>query len=243
MKTIAERGRKHGHRDLKVREVDFEVKSLKEDGTFEGYGSVFDVLDSYQEIVAKGAFTESLKERAAKKRPLPMLWQHNSREPIGFYTEVKEDDYGLLVKGQLLVDKVARATEAYHLMQAGVVTGLSIGYWVRESSRDEKTGIRTLMQLDLEEISPVTFPANDEARIEAVKFKLAHGALPTKREFEKILREAGFSKSQTVTIANHGFSEFLRREAAGEPSGNSAMETLLKEMEAEARKFELPKLD
>jgi phage head maturation protease len=63
-------------------------------------------------------------------------------------------------------------------MKAGAVTGLSIGYWVRESSFDEKTGIRTLTKLDLVEVSLVTFPANDDARVEAVKFKLAHGELP-----------------------------------------------------------------
>jgi hypothetical protein len=100
-------------------------------------------------------------------------------------------------------------------MKAGAVTGLSIGYWVRESSFDEKTGIRTLTKLDLVEVSLVTFPANDDARVEAVKFKLAHGELPNIREFEKLLREAGFSKSQATVVAGHGLSELLRREAEG----------------------------
>jgi phage head maturation protease len=83
-------------------------------------------------------------------------------------------------------------------MKRRTVTGLSIGYWVRESSFDEKTGIRTLTKLDLVEISLVTFPANDDARVEAVKFKLAHGELPTDREMEKYLREAGFSKREPL---------------------------------------------
>ena len=89
-------------------------------------------------------------------------------------------------------------------MKVGAVTGLSIGYWTRESSLDEKTGIRTLTKLDFEEVSLVTFPANDEARIDAIKLKLAHGGLPDLNEFEKFLREAGFSKTQSAVIANRG---------------------------------------
>jgi hypothetical protein len=100
-------------------------------------------------------------------------------------------------------------------MKAGAVTGLSIGYWVRESSFDEKTGIRTLTKLDLVEVSLVTFPANDDARVEAVKFKLAHGELPNIREFEKLLREAGFSKTQAAVVANHGLPHLLRSESEG----------------------------
>jgi hypothetical protein len=100
-------------------------------------------------------------------------------------------------------------------MKAGAVSGLSIGYWVRESSFDEKTNIRTLTKLDLVEVSLVTFPACDDARVEAVKFKLAHGELPNIREFEKLLREAGFSKSQAAVVANRGLSHLLRSESEG----------------------------
>jgi HK97 family phage portal protein/HK97 family phage prohead protease len=205
-------------RSLKVRDFALCVKADKvgEDGTFEGYGSVYGVVDSYQEVVAPGAFAESLAELNAKQRRVPVLWQHRSDQPIGVYAEITEDDTGLFVKGQLLIDAVAQASEAHALMKAGAVTGLSIGYWVRESSFDEKTGIRTLTKLDLVEVSLVTFPANDDARVEAVKFKLAHGELPNIREFEKLLREAGFSKTQAAVVAGHGLQELLRREAEGD---------------------------
>src|SRR5690606_17592903 len=92
-------------------------------------------------------------------------------------------------------------------------TGLSIGYWVRESSYDEKTGVRTLSKLDLEEVSIVTMPANDDARVDAVKLKLAHGTLPTIREFEKLMRDAGFSKTQAAVVANRGLAHLLRSES------------------------------
>lgn len=205
-------------RTLKVRDFALSVKAegVADDGTFEGYGSVFGVVDSYQEVVAPDAFAESLAELAAKDRRVPVLWQHRSDQPIGVYSELKEDETGLFVKGRLLVDEVGQAKEAHALMKAGAVTGLSIGYWVRESSYDEKTGIRTLTKLDLVEVSLVTFPANDDARVEAVKFKLAHGQIPNIREFEKLLREAGFSKTQAAVVAGHGLPELLRREAEGD---------------------------
>jgi HK97 family phage prohead protease len=212
-------------RTLKVRDFALAVKaeSVADDGTFDGYGSVFGVVDTYQEVVAPGAFTESLAELAGKNRTVPVLWQHRQDQPIGVYSELREDDTGLFVKGQLLIGEVTQAKEAHALMKAGAVTGLSIGYWVRESSFDEKTGIRTLTKLDLVEVSLVTFPANDDARVEAVKFKLAHGELPNIREFEKLLREAGFSKSQATVVAGHGLQELLRREAAGATATKEAV--------------------
>ncbi len=205
-------------RSLKVRDFALSVKAegVADDGTFEGYGSVYGVEDSYGEIVAPGAFAESLAELDAKQRRVPVLWQHRSDQPIGVYSEITEDETGLFVKGGLLIGDVAQAKEAHALMKAGAVTGLSIGYWVRESSFDEKTKIRTLTKLDLVEVSLVTFPANDDARVEAVKFKLAHGELPTMREFEKLLREAGFSKSRATIVAEHGLAELHRREAGAE---------------------------
>lgn len=229
MRFYFERGRQCGRKHsgaLKVRDFDFEVKAVGEDGTFNGYGSVWDVVDSYQEVVAKGAFTESLAELNAKGRPVPVLWQHRSAEPIGAWTNLKEDDHGLWGDGELLINDVAQAKEAHALMKRRVVTGLSIGYWVRESSYDEKTGIRTLTKLDLVEISLVTFPANDDARVEAVKFKLAHGELPTDREMEKYLREVGFSKTRAAGLVTHGLAELRRRESDRDPTTNPALKAL-----------------
>lgn len=207
--------RKHGQ--LKVRDFTLSVKAadVKDDGSFTGYGSVFGVKDTYNEVVAPGAFAESLAELAGKARKVPVLWQHRTAEPIGVYDELAEDDHGLKVGGKLGIEFDDLARRAHGHMKMGSVTGLSIGYWVRESSYDEKTGVRTLTKLDLVEVSLVTFPANDDARVEAVKFKLAHGQLPTLPEFERILREAGFSKTQAAVVANRGLPHLLRSESEG----------------------------
>jgi uncharacterized protein len=230
-------GRKHTGA-LKVRDFDLTLKAVNDDGTFDGYGSVWGVVDSYNEVVARGAFSESLAELAAKGRPVPILWQHRSNEPIGAWTDLKEDEKGLFGAGELLIKEVRQATEAHALMKRRVVTGLSIGYWVRDSSTDDVTGIRTLKKLDLVEISLVTFPANDDARVEAVKFKLAHGELPTDREFEKYLREAGFSKTRAAGIVTHGLSDVRRRESEREtetPGLRALQDTLAG--------FSLPKIE
>lgn len=218
--------RKHGQ--LKVRDFTLNVKAadVQDDGTFTGYGSVFGVEDSYGEVVAPGAFRDSLGELSAKGRRVPILWQHRTAEPIGIYSELSEDDHGLRLKGELAVGFDDLAKRAHGHMKMGSVTGLSIGYWVRESSYDEKTGVRTLTKLDLVEVSLVTFPANDEARIDAIKLKLAHGELPSLPEFERILREAGFSKTQAAVVANRGLTHLLRSESEGAGDIKSLRDTL-----------------
>lgn len=221
---------------LKIRDFQLEVKAAA-NGGFSGYASVFDVVDSYNERVAPGAFVDSLAQRAAQGRKLPILWQHKTDQPLGVYSTVKEDGTGLHVEGQLLTKDVGQAAEAYALMKAGAVTGLSIGYWTRSSTLDEKTGIRTLTALDLEEVSLVTFPANDAARIDAVKLKLAHGGLPTLPEFERLLREAGFSKTQSAVIANRGLSHLLRSESEA-PANERPASVLIEALEG----FSLPQL-
>lgn len=194
----------------------FKADSVEDDGTFTGYGSVFGNVDSYGEIVMPGAFSKSLKDIRDGGDPLPMLWNHNPNEPIGGYTALEEDSRGLKVSGFIMIDEVARAREIHALMKRRVIKGLSIGYYVDEDSKDAKTGARLLHKLDLREISPVTFPANVEAEIENVKSMLAGGRIPTVREFEDFLREAGFSKSQAAIVANSGLSKLSRGEPGGE---------------------------
>jgi hypothetical protein len=193
-----------------------------DDGTFTGYGSVFGNVDGGRDIVAKGAFTDSLKRIKAAGDPLPALWQHNYREPIGGFDLLEEDDHGLKVGGFLLKDDVTRAAEAYALMKRRIVKGLSIGYYVLKDSWNEKEGIRTLIELELVEISIVTFPMNEEATIDSVKSierTLKAGDLPTLPEFENFLCEAGFSKTQAKAVAGNGLRKLLdRREADGDTS-------------------------
>lgn len=221
---------------MQVRSFDYEIKAVKDDGLFSGYGSVFGNVDSYRETVAPGAFAESLAETRGKGRTFPVLWQHRSGEPIGNWNieSLKEDDHGLFGEGELWLGDAPYAKVAHRGMQSKAITGLSIGYYVREDSFDEKTRVRTLKKLDLVEISIVTNPANDDARIDAVKAMIAGGSLPSIKEFEQILREAGFSKSHAAVIANRGLSHLLRSESEEKASSEALIQQIAS--------FSLPKL-
>lgn len=130
-----------------------------------GYASVFGVRDHGGDIVMPGAFAASLARMASEGRRVRMLWQHNQTQPIGVWDEIVEDAHGLRVKGRLL-DDVARGREAAALLAAGAVDGLSIGY---RTIRAEKLpgGGRKLWELDLWEVSLVTFPMLPVARVAA----------------------------------------------------------------------------
>lgn len=200
------------------------IKALSEDGTFEGYGSVFDVVDAYGETIERGAFAESIKEKGAKG--IKMLWQHDTEQPMGVYDELKEDDYGLYCCGRLAL-KTQRGAEAYELMQMGALDGLSIGFFPLEWTRDEEADTLTLTKIDLWEISPVTFPANNSARISAVK-AFSAGEMPDLRTFERALREAmGCSKAEAKAIAAKGFKGLTaQREAEDEGTLEAARSVL-----------------
>ena len=173
----------------------FELKGVDDVGVFQGYASVFGVVDWWDDIVEPGAFSDSLKALAPA-----MLWQHNTAEPIGVWTEAREDDKGLWVKGRLLVGEVAKATEAHALLKAGALNGLSIGYSAVEKSfrKQGDREVRLLKKVDLWEISLVTFPANEQARVRTVK---AMDSLTTIRDLEEFLREAGdLSRSEAKGI-------------------------------------------
>ena len=173
-------------------DIPFKIKAVSEDGLFSGYGSVFGVVDSYQEVVAAGAFKESLDSRMPS-----LLWQHRSGEPIGVYTTVKEDNIGLYVEGKLAL-KTSRGAEAYELLKMGAISGLSIGFVTREDNYDRVTGVRTLKKVDLWEVSLVTFPANDSARVANIK---SIESIKSFSEAEAYLREAGgLSRGEAVAF-------------------------------------------
>lgn len=180
----------------KTLDFGFELKAIKEDGTFEGYGSVFGVKDSYDEIVAPGAFSESLASHKTAGTLPALLWQHRQGEPIGIYTSMEEDSIGLKVAGQLAL-KTSRGAEAYELMKMRAISGLSIGFVTREDSYDRVTGIRTLKKVDLWEVSLVTFPANDAARVQGVK---SIEAIDSIRDAERFLRDSGMSRAEAVAF-------------------------------------------
>lgn len=195
----------------------FKADQVNEDGTFSGYASVFGNIDHGNDIVAPGAFTESIAGIKASGAPLPALWQHDYTQPIGGYTDLREDSKGLYVQGFLMKSDIAKAQEAHALLQRKVVRGMSIGYYTIDSSTDERTNVRTLKKLDLVEVSLVTFAMNDLAQVDQVKSILQDGRLPSLKEFEAFLREAGgFSKSQATAIAGGGLAKLLRSESGAQ---------------------------
>src|SRR6185437_7491887 len=158
----------------KTKHVHLDIKAIGDDGSFEGYGSVFGNVDSYGDIVDKGAFEKTLKDRAGKVR---LLWQHDSREVIGVFTELSEDSVGLKFKAQLNLD-VQRGKEAYSLLKQGAIDGMSIGYiTIRSAPNAAQASITHLSEVKLYEISLVTFPANEEATVTAVKCQTAFDEL------------------------------------------------------------------
>jgi len=141
---------------------------LTQDGAglvIEGYASLFGAPDQGGDVVARGAYAASLKAMAAEGRRVRMLWQHDPAQPIGIWDEVAEDARGLRVKGRLL-DSVARGREAAALIAAGAIEGLSIGYRTIRANRTER-GQRLLTELELWEVSLVTFPMLPAARVAA----------------------------------------------------------------------------
>ncbi|MFQ5783603.1 MAG: HK97 family phage prohead protease [Alphaproteobacteria bacterium] len=192
----------------------FAVKALDDRGAFEGYASVFGIVDGFDDIVASGAFARSLA-RQRGGRGVKLLWQHDAREPIGAFDEMTEDARGLYVRGRLLLD-VRRAAEAYALLKAGAIDGLSIGYSAVEAQSDPATGLRRLIEVDLWEISLVTFQACAGARVSAVKGGPCDG-IDTIHAFERFLRETGgYSRAAAGAIAAGGFKALARREIDGE---------------------------
>jgi HK97 family phage prohead protease len=132
----------------------------------EGYASLFGEIDQARDMVMPGAFTQTLKQRGLRK--IPMLFQHDPSEPVGVWLEMKEDLRGLWARGRLIPD-VTRARELLALLQAGAVDGLSIGYRTQRGQIEPKTRVRKLYQVDLWEVSIVTFPLLNGARVSAVK--------------------------------------------------------------------------
>ncbi|MFV2091577.1 MAG: HK97 family phage prohead protease [Hyphomicrobiales bacterium] len=174
------------------------LDEVQSDGIFEGYASVFDEIDSANDVVAPGAFRASLAGRGAEQ--VKMLFQHDPKEVVGIWLSITEDARGLRVRGRLLPE-IARAAELLALMRAGALDGLSIGFRTVKGRTDPKTGVRSLTQIDLWEISLVTFPMLPTARIAGVK-----GRPPTQRELERWLcRDAGFTRSQAKAVIAHGY--------------------------------------
>lgn len=179
----------------------------KEYGEFEGYGSVFGNRDLGNDVIEKGAFTKSLRKRKAKG--VKLLYQHKSDMPIGVFDSIKEDDHGLVVKGRLAL-KTQAGAEAYELLKMGALDGLSIGFRVnpKEVSYDKRGNRRIIKEVDLMEVSLVTFPMNPQATVRSVK-----GEQYSIREWENGLRDAfSLSRSEAKVAAKAVTKCFDQRE-------------------------------
>jgi HK97 family phage prohead protease len=218
-------------KDLKFLPIEFDAKAVKDDGAFSGYASTFGNVDHGYDVVMPGAFAGSLKERPCSK--VKMLWQHDTREPIGVWTKCQEDDKGLYVEGRVLKD-VQRGAEAYSLMKAGVIDSMSIGFRTLESEYTS-AGVRQLKEVGLMEISLVTFAMNEQATVTAVKDF-------NPRELEKALRDAGFAGREAVKAVAI-FKERLRdagdkpaiEQRDVDPEAVAAVAAQLRKLEASLR--------
>ena len=141
----------------------FDADVTVEGRDIEGYASLFGACDQGGDVVARGAYARSLKRLAGEGRAVKMLWQHDPAQPIGIWQQAREDERGLYVKGRLL-DSVERGREAAALLEAGAIDGLSIGYRTLKAVKNDK-GHRVLTELELWEVSLVTFPMLPSARV------------------------------------------------------------------------------
>jgi HK97 family phage prohead protease len=166
----------------------------------EGYGAAFNNVDSYGDVIAEGAFTKTLADRNEDNMPL-MFLNHDgyTRLPIGRWTEMSQDQFGLKVRGVLLPTNEGRDT--YTALKHKALNGLSIGFIPTETSKREKPSDpkRTIKSVDLLEVSVVTIPANNKARITSVK---SADAIMSLRDLEEALRERGYSKSEALSITS-----------------------------------------
>ena len=205
---------------MKTKLLAMRVKDVSEAGTFTGYGSTFGNVDSYGDVVMPGAFVKSLSHHANEGSMPLMLWQHDPDNPIGVWESLEEDAKGLKCSGRLLLE-VTKAREAYAYLKAGAIRGLSIGYHVVKADPDGN--VLRLKEIDLLEISVVSFAANRRATVTGVKSermdefarRLRDGEPMPVKEFEDILREAGVPKAMAVQIASVGYAKAIRSESEG----------------------------
>lgn len=192
-------------------------------GTVDGYASVFNLLDRGGDIVLPGAFKKSLAEWKRKKQPVPMLWHHDPSDPIGVWTELVEDEKGLKVQGQLILD-VPQAQNVRALMKGGAVKGISIGYRTKEADIDRQTGARKLKVVELWEASLVTFPMMPEAQVTAVKGEFDPNA------WERAFRDEGLSNREAKLATSVARKLVLRDGRATGPAPRDGVADVLMEM-------------
>lgn len=189
---------------MKLKRMTIHVSDFKADvesGTFTCYGNVKGNIDHAKDRTMPGAYQKSI-EQHAKDGTMPlMLWMHNPHLlPVGKWLEWREDEKGLWMKGKLSDTTMGKDLKV--LAKDDAVYSFSIGYYEIDSKWNADKGCNDLYELDIKEVSWVTFACNEESTLESVKSHLHEGELPTKRELQSLLRESGLSKSEAERICN-----------------------------------------
>lgn len=212
---------------FQYKRIDFKFDTSNESdlekGIIKGYGSVFGNVDSHGDVIVKGAFKDTLREWEDKGKFPPMLLQHGGGMfggtamdgvPIGVWDHMEENNKGLKVEGHLIAMDTPDVRRVYEAMKAKALDGLSIGYEVKSYDLGTKPSEprRTLKGIDLWELSVVTFPSNDRARVSGVKFREAIDKIGSLSDAEAFLREAGMSKSVSCDFVSQ-LTKIARREA------------------------------
>jgi hypothetical protein len=210
-----------------IYEAEIKAVAMDEDddderyGKFEGYGSVFGNKDLGNDVIEKGAFARSLKRK--KPHQIKLLYQHKTDMPIGVFEEIKEDGHGLMVKGKLALQTQA-GKEAYELMKMGALDGLSIGFKVNPDmvSYDKRSRRRLIKEVDLMEISLVTFPMNPKATVRSVK-----ASEISIREWESGLRDAfNLSRSEAKVAAGAITKSFDENQREAESANTELVDAI-----------------
>ena len=207
--------------------TELKAETIGEEGSgeFEGYGSIFGNVDLGNDVIMKGAFKRSLRRRGPKK--VKLLYQHKTDMPIGVFDQIREDEKGLYVKGRLALQTQA-GREAYELMKMGALDGLSIGFKVdpKGYSYEPRTKRRVIDEVDLMEVSLVTFPMNPQAMVRSVK-----GQDISIREWENGLRDAfSISRSEAKAAAKAIVETLAVRDAPDMSDELSALNQLVNQI-------------
>ena len=196
-----------------IKSFPFEVKATAEENnifTFEGYASTFNNVDHGDDIVIRGAFSNSL----TKNSQVPILWQHQMSEVIGVSVQLYEDDKGLFIKGNLPKDDTLVSGRIIPQMKVGSIKEMSIGFFTKNYDR-AKDGIRLLKEIDLFEVSLVTKAMNSQALVTGFK------SFETLRDIEQTLKDNGFSINEAKTLISR-IKEFSSQRDASEDNQRDA---------------------
>ena len=207
-------------KDLAFDDCEIKFQSA-ESGTFEGYASTFGNKDHQNDIIEKGAYSDTLKNR---KTPVLMLFGHNPGRVIGKWTGLSEDTRGLYVKGEFTpghTDAQNVRASAKH----GAISGMSVGIMVND--KQEEGDIRIIKSVSLVEISLVSMPANDEARIDAGTVKALAEGMDSLKDAERILRDSGWSRSAACDFVSH-----MKSLAQGDPEDVADLKAELESVKA-----------